>query len=81
LFAQSDRAHADRLKDLLLPVFFMTGEHDANSEPTMSQAMARLAPGSCVEVLSGARHMMTLTHADEVNSRLVHFLNKSSSSL
>lgn len=81
LFAQSDRAHVDRLAHLSVPVFFMTGEDDANSQPSMSQAMAQRAPNSCFEVVSGARHMMTLTHADEVNSHLVKFLTKSSFSL
>jgi pimeloyl-ACP methyl ester carboxylesterase len=74
LFARSDRAHIDRLSHLSMPVLFMTGEFDSNSTPTMSQAMAQLAPRARVDVLTDARHMMTLTHADAINQRLVQFL-------
>lgn len=74
LFARSDRAHETRLQNLQPPALFMTGELDANSRPEMSQAMAALAPDARVDILPGARHMMPLTHAPEVNRRLRAFL-------
>lgn len=75
LFASSDRAHLTRLKSLLVPALFMTGQHDANSQPGMSRAMAELAPTASLEILADARHMMTLTHAADVNQRLRSFLS------
>jgi pimeloyl-ACP methyl ester carboxylesterase len=78
LFARSDRAHETRLKDLPMPALFMTGQYDANSQPAMSEAMAARAPHARADILSGARHMMTLTHADDVNRRLHAFLGSPS---
>lgn len=75
LFAASDDAHRDRLASLAMPALFMTAEGDPNSTPAMSQAMAALAPHGTAEVLAGARHMMTLTHPDAVNARLLAFLD------
>lgn len=75
LFAASDDAHRDRLSSLAVPALFITADGDANSTPAMSQAMAALAPQGRAEVLQGARHMMTLTHPDEVNARLLAFLD------
>ena len=74
LFASSDAAHVDRLSGLQPPALFLTGELDPNSTPVMSEAMARLAPRSRLDVVPGARHMMNLTHADRVNASLRRFL-------
>ncbi|MNU07221.1 hypothetical protein D3C72_2527110 [compost metagenome] len=52
----------------------MTGEGDPNSSPAMSQAMAALAPHGRAEIVPGARHMMNLTDAAEVNARLLRFI-------
>jgi pimeloyl-ACP methyl ester carboxylesterase len=73
LFASSDTAHCDRLLRLAVPALFLTGEHDLNSTPGMSRAMARMVPGARYGVLSKARHMMPLADADEVNRRLRAF--------
>jgi pimeloyl-ACP methyl ester carboxylesterase len=75
LFATSDRAHAGRLAELAMPALFFTGEHDLNSSPEMSRAMAQLAPRGRVEVLEGARHMMNVTHPARVNASLRSFLS------
>ena len=75
LFASSDRAHQTRLKSMVVPVLFMTGQHDANSQPGMSRAMAELVPVASLEILPDARHMMTLTHAADINQRLRSFLS------
>ncbi|TCK28368.1 flavin reductase (DIM6/NTAB) family NADH-FMN oxidoreductase RutF [Ancylobacter aquaticus] len=75
LFAASDAAHRDRLAGLAMPALFMTADGDLNSTPEMSRAMAALAPHGRVEVLEGARHMMALTAPDEVNGRLLAFLD------
>jgi pimeloyl-ACP methyl ester carboxylesterase len=74
LFAKSDRVHADRLPALALPAMFMTADGDLNSSPSMSRAMAALAPRGRAQVIEGARHMMTVTHPRAVNEALVAFL-------
>lgn len=75
LFATSDEALAPTLPGLRVPALFITGEFDANSSPAMSAEMARIAPGACAQIVPGVRHMMALTHPDEINSRLLTFLD------
>jgi pimeloyl-ACP methyl ester carboxylesterase len=74
LFARADRAHSSRLAGLQCRALFMTGELDENSLPEMSRRMAAAAPHGRAEVVPGARHMMTVTAAAEVNRRLASFL-------
>lgn len=76
LFATSDEALAPSLPGLKVPALFITGELDANSSPAMSAEMARIAPGACAQIVPGVRHMMALTHPDEINSRLLTFLHE-----
>jgi pimeloyl-ACP methyl ester carboxylesterase len=76
LFASADAVHAEGLAGLAVPALFMTGEFDPNSSPGMSEAMARRAPYSSVEIIEGARHMMVLTSAERVNQALLAFLKK-----
>ena len=76
LFARSDAAHRDRLPQLAVPALFATGEHDPNSTPSMSEAMACIAPGGRAVALSGERHMMALTDPDRVNRLLREFIGR-----
>jgi pimeloyl-ACP methyl ester carboxylesterase len=73
LFASSDERHRGRLEKLAVPALFMTGALDANSTPSMSQAMADAAPLGRFESLPGERHMMTMTAPAEVTNRLRAF--------
>ena len=75
LFAESDSAFADRLRDLRPPALFMTGADDPNSTPEMSRAMAELAPRGRAEILPGQRHMMALASPETVNPILRDFLD------
>lgn len=74
LFASSDEAHAGRLHGLSMPTLFLTGEHDANSAPEMSQAMGQAAPHASVEIIPGERHMMNVVAPDAVNQSLRRWL-------
>ena len=76
LFASSDEAHRDRLAGLAVPALFFTGAEDPNSNPAMSQAMARLARRGECEILADERHMMSLTAEEAVNRRLLAFLGR-----
>lgn len=75
VFATADAAHADHLAGLRVPSLFITGEFDPNSTPDMSRAMAQRVPGAQLQVLTEARHMMSLTDPDRVNAALAHFLS------
>jgi len=76
LFARIDEAHAAALPGLAMPALFLTGEHDPNSTPAMSHAMAALAPRGRAEVLAGERHMMAMASPALVNESLARFLGE-----
>jgi small GTP-binding protein len=75
VFASSDSVHANRLGELKVPSLFFTADGDPNSTPAMSQAMADLAPNGSAKVLTGHRHMMTLTAPELVSESLRTFFN------
>ncbi|GJE27670.1 alpha/beta fold hydrolase [Methylobacterium organophilum] len=74
VFATADAAYAERLPGLSVPALFMTGQHDPNSTPDMTRAMAAAVPGARGLVLSGERHMMPLVGAARVNAEIARFL-------
>ncbi|PQV47656.1 alpha/beta fold hydrolase [Paraburkholderia sp. BL21I4N1] len=73
LFACSDDVHVGRLTKLSAPALFLTGECDLNSSAEMSRAMADAVPRGRVDVIADARHMMNVSHPDEVTTRLLAF--------
>ena len=73
VFAASDKAHINSLPNLSVPSMFFTADGDPNSTPEMSVAMAALAPNGSSKVLTGHRHMMTLTAPTEVSATLATF--------
>jgi pimeloyl-ACP methyl ester carboxylesterase len=78
VFANSDKVHADRLSELKVPALFFTADGDPNSTPEMSNAMASLAPLGSSLVLTGHRHMMTLTAPLQISESLSTFFNSHS---
>ena len=74
VFANSDKAHVQSLATLKTPALFFTADGDPNSTPEMSSAMAALAPNGSSKVLTGHRHMMTLTAPEEVSATLATFI-------
>lgn len=77
VFAESDKAHLNSLPNLSVPSLFFTADGDPNSTPKMSVAMAALAPNGSSKVLTGHRHMMTLTAPEEVSATLATFIESS----
>ena len=75
VFANSDKVHVDHLKSLSVPAVFFTADGDPNSTPEMSQAMASLAPLGSSQVLTGHRHMMTLTAPLQISESLNTFFS------
>ena len=78
VFAKSDKVHADRLDALKVPALFFTADGDPNSTSEMSKAMASLAPLGSSQVLTGHRHMMTLTAPLQISESLSTFFNSHS---
>jgi len=75
VFANSDKVHADRLRKLTVPALFFTADGDPNSTPEMSKEMAALAPFGSFQVITGHRHMMTLTATAQISESLTTFFN------
>ncbi len=76
VFAESDEAFAGRLPQIAVPTLFATGSDDANSSPNMALAMASQVSRAKTLIVAGARHMMNLTHAKEVNAALKDLLKE-----
>lgn len=74
-FAHADGPSDQDLESIRAPMFFMTGSDEPNSTPAMSEALANRVPHGRCAIIQAARHMMTLTHADEINTRLLQFIN------
>lgn len=74
VFAGVRGSEPKQIAELTMPALFMTGTHDPNSTPAMADAMAALAPQGEVTIIGNAAHMMTMTHAMQVNQALHAFL-------
>jgi pimeloyl-ACP methyl ester carboxylesterase len=73
IFAHHDGPPADALAALKMPALFITGADEPNSTPEMSRTMAELAPHGEAIIISGAAHMMPMTHPRQVASALKQF--------
>ena len=76
IFAFEDGPSTFSLSKLDMPALFITGELDLNSSISMTNAMAMIAPEAEAFIVNGARHMAPLTHADEINTVLLSFLDR-----
>lgn len=74
LFASEDNFGADRLGTIAVPTLVATGEFDVGSTPEMAHALAARIPDARTEILPGARHMMPVEHAAQINDLLGRFL-------
>lgn len=70
VFASGDRVFSGKLSSILCPALFAAAAGDPNATPAMAQAMAAAAPRGRSAIVAGARHMMPLTHWQEVNALL-----------
>lgn len=76
VFAREDGPSADALENLSMPSLFLTGALEPNSLPEMSHAMAARALHGCAKVVTGAAHMLPMTHPDVVNDILTDFIQR-----
>lgn len=76
IFSQNNGPKDEALASLEMPAIFITGEGDANSSGDMSKRMAALCPDGHYVVIEHARHMVQMTHPDEINQLLVKFVKQ-----
>jgi pimeloyl-ACP methyl ester carboxylesterase len=74
VFADEDGPDDEGLRGLECPALFLTGEREPNSTPRMSEQMAALVHKGQAVVLADAAHMLPMTHAPQVNTMLMKFL-------
>ena len=74
-FAGGDAWYADRLGEIRCPLLVLTGDGDANSTPSMTQAMADMAPLGRAVVIPGHRHMVSMTAPAAVTAELHRWLS------
>lgn len=77
VFAEQDGPADATLMKLNCPAVFITGSEDPNSTAQMSQSMASLCKQGHAEIITGAAHMMPMTHADSVAAALFASFSKS----
>ena len=76
IFAEEDGPATTAISDFEMPVLYLTGELDMNSNVSMTQAMAKVTPNAESVIIKQSRHMTPLTHAVEVNAALMSFLQR-----
>ncbi len=81
IFSQNDGPEDEALVALTIPATFITGDGDANSSGLMSQRMADLCQNGSYAVIDNARHMVQMTHPDEINSLLIEFVAQCSTQM
>jgi pimeloyl-ACP methyl ester carboxylesterase len=73
-FAGGDAVYSDRFSQIKCPFLAITGDGDPNSTPGMSDAMAAAVQNGRSITITGHRHMVNLTAADDVNAHLKTWL-------
>jgi pimeloyl-ACP methyl ester carboxylesterase len=76
IFSQNDGPKDEALMALEIPVIFITGDGDSNSSGIMSERMAALCPHGSYAVIENSRHMVPMTHPDEINQLLAEFVSQ-----
>lgn len=76
VFAAEDGPATTAISRLAMPVLYMTGELDLNSNISMTHALAKITPDAEAVIIKDSRHMTPLTHGKEVNEVLLGFLNR-----
>ena len=73
LFSKLDGNSTKTIKNIKVPMLYITGEKDLNSTPSMSKKLAKIN-GQNYAVIKGARHVVPLTHAKQCNFRIINFI-------
>ncbi len=73
VFATADGALAREAGRIACPTLAMTAEHDANSTPAMSRALARVLPNATALVLDGLAHGAPIEAPERVAGAILEF--------
>jgi len=73
LFSRLDGNSQKTIENIKVPMFYITGEKDLNSTPSMSKKLANINNQRYM-VIKGARHMLPLTHSKQCNFHLINFI-------
>ena len=73
LFSRLDGNSAKTVKNIKVPMLYITGEKDLNSTPSMSKKLANINDQKYA-VIKGAKHMVPLTHSQQCNFHLINFI-------
>ena len=76
IFAHYDGPTDAALSALIQPALFITGADEPNSTPQMSQNMAALTPYGHAQIITGAAHMLPMTHAEQAATYILHHINQ-----
>lgn len=74
IFSQNDGPTDQALAQLNVPILFVTGDGDSNSSPEMSEKMSALCPSGSFAVIENARHMVQMTHPQQMKQLLQEFV-------
>ncbi|MDI2098293.1 alpha/beta fold hydrolase [Ruicaihuangia caeni] len=74
VFAHADQEIATELSGIRMPVLAVTGEHDPGSTPEMSYRLALAIPGTRVEIVPGARHMLPVENPGSLARAIADFI-------
>lgn len=75
-FAYDDGPSEATVRAIACPAMFTTGALEPNSTPAMSRNMARLAPLGEYQLIDGARHMMSMTHGEQLSDLMTSFFQR-----
>ena len=73
LFSKLDGNSTKTVKNIRVPMLYITGEKDLNSTPSMSKKLAKINDQNYV-VIKGARHVVPVTHSKKCNFHLINFI-------
>ena len=73
LFSKLDGNSTKTIKNIQVPMLYITGEKDLNSTPSMSKKLAKINDHNYA-VIKGAKHVVPLTHAKQCNFHLINFI-------
>ena len=79
IFSKFKGSSSKIIKNISVPMLYITGEKDLNSTPLMSKNLAKLTKGEFV-VVKNARHILQLTHSTKFNFYLNQFIKSLDSS-
>ena len=73
LFSKLDGNSTKTVKNIRVPMLYITGEKDLNSTPSMSKKLAKINDQNYA-VIKGARHVVPVTHSKKCNFHLINFI-------